>query len=251
MVALDRFVQPSSSSLSWISPYCCVSFEKPDKVCTTELVLPSFLLSTMSTVYEPWLLFFLIDAFVLVKLQDYNVLTDIEDGALTEVIYAYREGAGIGQHPNTNRGAASVNMATGASVSVSVFGWTIKYMRVYRSKWIFHSDNQFFTLRTSDAVSEIRNASAISRQAQWSLYLRHYDSMPVLCILSVLDWLFEHQRKWEFCCLFFRSGLGRPTPKGSAIDTDEGVELFNQVDLSLRTTNHQGCRAENPILGHG
>lgn len=31
----------------------------------------------------------------------------------TDVIYAFREGAGVGQHPNTNRGAATVNFATG------------------------------------------------------------------------------------------------------------------------------------------
>lgn len=29
------------------------------------------------------------------------------------VIYSFREGAGVGQHPNANRGAATVNFVTG------------------------------------------------------------------------------------------------------------------------------------------
>ena len=29
------------------------------------------------------------------------------------MIYAFRKGAGLGQHPNANRGAAAVNFATG------------------------------------------------------------------------------------------------------------------------------------------
>ena len=31
------------------------------------------------------------------------------------MIYSYREGAGVGQHPNGNRGASSVNFATGGA----------------------------------------------------------------------------------------------------------------------------------------
>lgn len=35
--------------------------------------------------------------------------------ASTEIIYSFREGAGIGQHSNADRGAAKVNFATGDS----------------------------------------------------------------------------------------------------------------------------------------
>ncbi|CAN0421524.1 unnamed protein product [Ectocarpus sp. 12 AP-2014] len=45
--------------------------------------------------------------------QDYDLGSDIDNAADTLVIYAYREGEGIGQHPNGNRGAATVNFATG------------------------------------------------------------------------------------------------------------------------------------------
>lgn len=38
---------------------------------------------------------------------------DIDNAVDTLIIYAYREGEGIGQHPNGNRGAATVNFATG------------------------------------------------------------------------------------------------------------------------------------------
>eukprot|EP00903_Cladosiphon_okamuranus_P015565 g14370.t1 len=47
--------------------------------------------------------------------EDYDIGIDIDSGATTQVIYAFREGVGIGQHPNTNRGAASVNFDTGAT----------------------------------------------------------------------------------------------------------------------------------------
>lgn len=33
----------------------------------------------------------------------------------TLVVFCYREGAGVGQHPNGNRGASTVNFATGAA----------------------------------------------------------------------------------------------------------------------------------------
>lgn len=41
------------------------------------------------------------------------LVQDIDSQRDTLVIYAFREGEGIGQHPNANRGAATVNFATG------------------------------------------------------------------------------------------------------------------------------------------
>lgn len=38
---------------------------------------------------------------------------DIDDEVETSVIYSFREGEGVGQHPNANRGSATVNFATG------------------------------------------------------------------------------------------------------------------------------------------
>ncbi|CAN0025142.1 unnamed protein product, partial [Ectocarpus sp. 6 AP-2014] len=38
---------------------------------------------------------------------------DLDNEEDTEVIYSFREGAGVGQHPNANRGASTVNFATG------------------------------------------------------------------------------------------------------------------------------------------
>lgn len=52
---------------------------------------------------------------------------DIDASLATLVIYAYRAGDGIGQHPNANRGAAAVNFATGTVETVC-------------------SDNEFITL---------------------------------------------------------------------------------------------------------
>lgn len=40
-------------------------------------------------------------------------MQDIKNEIDTEVIFAYREGAGVGQHPNANRGASTINFATG------------------------------------------------------------------------------------------------------------------------------------------
>ncbi|CAN0184392.1 unnamed protein product, partial [Scytosiphon promiscuus] len=45
--------------------------------------------------------------------QDYDLATDVENQADTDVVYSFREGAGVGQHPNANRGASTVNFATG------------------------------------------------------------------------------------------------------------------------------------------
>ncbi|CAM9534507.1 unnamed protein product [Ascophyllum nodosum] len=50
--------------------------------------------------------------------QDYDLNQDISDSVDTEVIYSFREGPGVGQHPNANRGAATVNFATANVESV-------------------------------------------------------------------------------------------------------------------------------------
>lgn len=39
---------------------------------------------------------------------------DIESGMDTCVIYSFKEGSGVSQHPNSNRGAAVVNFAAGS-----------------------------------------------------------------------------------------------------------------------------------------
>lgn len=46
------------------------------------------------------------------------LVQDIDNALDTLVIYAYREGEGIGQHPNANRGAATINFATGTVETV-------------------------------------------------------------------------------------------------------------------------------------
>ncbi|CAM9216757.1 unnamed protein product [Sphacelaria rigidula] len=50
--------------------------------------------------------------------QDYDVLEDINADRFTDIIYAYREGKGLGQHPNTNRGASSVHFGTATTTEV-------------------------------------------------------------------------------------------------------------------------------------
>lgn len=47
----------------------------------------------------------------------YDRRQDIDNAAETLVIYAYRQGTGVGQHPNSNRGASTVNFATGDAES--------------------------------------------------------------------------------------------------------------------------------------
>ncbi|CBJ27734.1 peroxidase [Ectocarpus siliculosus] len=45
--------------------------------------------------------------------EDYDLFEDIENEEDTLVIYAFKKGEGVGQHPNTNRGAATINFVTG------------------------------------------------------------------------------------------------------------------------------------------
>eukprot|EP00904_Undaria_pinnatifida_P011027 jgi/Undpi1/7054/HiC_scaffold_21.g09528.m1 len=47
--------------------------------------------------------------------EDYDLGKDLDLERDTMVIYSYKEGAGVGQHPNANRGASSINFATGSS----------------------------------------------------------------------------------------------------------------------------------------
>lgn len=51
--------------------------------------------------------------------QDYDLAPDIGNSKATKIIYAYRGGAGVDQHPNSNRGAYLVNFDTGDSSEVS------------------------------------------------------------------------------------------------------------------------------------
>lgn len=51
--------------------------------------------------------------------QDYDLGSDISDSVSTAIIYAYREGSGVGQHPNSQRGAYNINFDTGDSSEVS------------------------------------------------------------------------------------------------------------------------------------
>ncbi|CAN0459914.1 unnamed protein product, partial [Ectocarpus sp. 8 AP-2014] len=48
----------------------------------------------------------------LLDAQDYDIFEDIETEADTLVIYSFKKGEGVGQHPNTNRGAATINFVT-------------------------------------------------------------------------------------------------------------------------------------------
>lgn len=50
--------------------------------------------------------------------QDYDVKPDIVADVETEIIFAYRQGAGLDQHPSTNRGSISVSLASGDSTVV-------------------------------------------------------------------------------------------------------------------------------------
>lgn len=52
------------------------------------------------------------------SLQDYNLLDDLDESALTNIIFAWRSGEGVQQHPTTQRGTTSVNFLTGDSCSV-------------------------------------------------------------------------------------------------------------------------------------
>lgn len=45
--------------------------------------------------------------------QDYDLWQDIAKGSKTPLIYSWRSGEGIGQHPNTQRGASNVDWNTG------------------------------------------------------------------------------------------------------------------------------------------
>lgn len=50
--------------------------------------------------------------------QDYDLYSDLDGETYTSVIYAFREGEGVGKHSNSNRGASNVNFLSGASTSV-------------------------------------------------------------------------------------------------------------------------------------
>ena len=56
---------------------------------------------------------------LLVRRQDYDLYDDLDGETTTYVIFAYREGEGVGQHANSNRGASTVNFVTGTSTTVS------------------------------------------------------------------------------------------------------------------------------------
>lgn len=45
--------------------------------------------------------------------QDYSLAGDIDTSDDTSIIYAWRSGPGIQQHPNSQRGAATVNFVDG------------------------------------------------------------------------------------------------------------------------------------------
>eukprot|EP00904_Undaria_pinnatifida_P011028 jgi/Undpi1/7055/HiC_scaffold_21.g09529.m1 len=45
--------------------------------------------------------------------EDYDLKRDLDREDDTMVIYSYKEGEGVGQHPNANRGSSSINFATG------------------------------------------------------------------------------------------------------------------------------------------
>ena len=55
---------------------------------------------------------------LLVRRQDYDIYDDLDGETMTYVIFAYREGAGVGQHANSNRGASTVNFVRGTSITV-------------------------------------------------------------------------------------------------------------------------------------
>lgn len=48
--------------------------------------------------------------------QDYRLGDDIDASVFTEVIFSWRSGEGLGQHPNSQRGSAEVNFVDGTVV---------------------------------------------------------------------------------------------------------------------------------------
>lgn len=50
--------------------------------------------------------------------QDYDIYQDLDGDTSTNVIFSFRHGEGVGQHANSNRGAAEVNFASGTSTTV-------------------------------------------------------------------------------------------------------------------------------------
>ena len=55
---------------------------------------------------------------LLVRRQDYDIYDDLDGETKTHVIFSYRDGAGVGQHANSNRGASTVDFLRGTSITV-------------------------------------------------------------------------------------------------------------------------------------
>lgn len=52
---------------------------------------------------------------VFLQRQDYDIRSDLDENLETEIVFAYRQGAGVDQHPSSSRGSATVSFASGES----------------------------------------------------------------------------------------------------------------------------------------
>lgn len=64
--------------------------------------------------------------------QDYDLASDIDNMGETDVIFAFRAGEGVDQHPNANSGSATINFVTGDYQQV-IHEWctTLKHLNSF------------------------------------------------------------------------------------------------------------------------
>eukprot|EP00752_Nemacystus_decipiens_P001683 g1633.t1 len=197
--------------------------------------------------------------------EDYDLGTDIDQALTTLVIYAYREGEGIGQHPNANRGAATINFATGQVETVCednefitlhgalmLIAWMVlapvgiyyaRYRKGTRIKWAgfeWYEMHQEVMIVASEAVLPLgitaifaSGGDHTTRHAHWGYYMIAAVALQVLTGFMRTKGLEAKQANFSYLHRFnkhFHIWAGRFAYLAGVVQCYRGLELVSSQD---------------------
>lgn len=122
--------------------------------------------------------------------QDYDIRSDLDGNLETEIIFAYRQGAGVDQHPSSNRGSAAVSFASGDVSVVRVMAapsaLSISYARSFfmTSVAVVHSTVTGL-YRCGKRVSVAINIVVLAGSKQYREYC--YDLLWRVCSVFLMN----------------------------------------------------------------
>eukprot|EP00904_Undaria_pinnatifida_P011031 jgi/Undpi1/7058/HiC_scaffold_21.g09532.m1 len=204
--------------------------------------------------------------------EDYDLKRDLDRGRDTMVIYSYKEGEGVGQHPNANRGASIINFSTGNADAhcedgedfeslhgaLMLIAWMILapvgiyYIRYRKGEEVNWAGRQWYEMHkeimivTSEAVLPLGITAVVAtggnhttKHAHWGYYMIAAVAAQVITGWIRTKGLEAKHANFSFvhrCNKHFHIWAGRFAYLSGVVQCYRGVELVSGGDELLLST---------------